>query len=105
MIVTPEGPRLIDYGIARLITEPVSAINAGSPGWLAPERYAGAPPEPASDVFAWGCLAYFAATGEVWTFLGFPTYGGGPFERWGVSTSVALLGASSWCVPPSCCWA
>src|SRR5699024_663152 len=64
VIVTPEGPRLIDYGIARLITEPVSAINAGSPGWLAPERYAGAPPEPASDVFAWGCLAYFAATGN-----------------------------------------
>jgi len=35
---------------------------------------------------------HFAATDEVWTFLGFPTYGGGPFERWGVSTSVALLG-------------
>ena len=64
VIVTPDGPRLIDYGIARLITEPASAINAGSPGWLAPERYAGAPPEPASDVFAWGCLAYFAATGD-----------------------------------------
>lgn len=29
--------------------------------------------------------------GEVWTFLGFPTYGGGPFERWGIPVSVALL--------------
>ena len=35
---------------------------------------------------------HFASTGEVWRFLGFPTYGSGPFERWGVPTSVALLG-------------
>lgn len=34
---------------------------------------------------------YYAHHGEVWTFLGFPTYGDGPFERWGVATSVALL--------------
>ena len=34
---------------------------------------------------------HLARTGEVWTFLGFPTYGGGPFERWGVPTSVALI--------------
>lgn len=34
---------------------------------------------------------HFARTGEVWTFLGFPTYGGGPFERIGLPTSVALL--------------
>ena len=33
---------------------------------------------------------HLARTGEVWTFLGFPTYGSGPFERWGVPTSVAL---------------
>ena len=35
---------------------------------------------------------HLARTGEVWTFLGFPAYGGGPFERWGVPTSVALIG-------------
>ena len=34
---------------------------------------------------------HFARTGEVWTFLGFPTYGGGPFERLGWATSVPLL--------------
>lgn len=32
-----------------------------------------------------------ARTGETWTFLGFPTYGGGPFERWGIPTTVGLL--------------
>jgi hypothetical protein len=34
---------------------------------------------------------YFARTGTVWTFMGFPTYGGGPFERLGIQTSVPLL--------------
>ncbi len=36
-------------------------------------------------------LRYFAQYHEVWTFMGFPTYGGGPFERWGIPTSVPLL--------------
>lgn len=34
---------------------------------------------------------YFARHGEVWTFLGFPTYGKGPFHQRGIDTSVALL--------------
>lgn len=36
-------------------------------------------------------IGHFARTGEVWTFLGFPTYGEGPFERWGLQTSLSLL--------------
>lgn len=36
-------------------------------------------------------IRHLARTSEVWTFLGFPTYGGGPFERIGVPTSVPLL--------------
>ena len=34
---------------------------------------------------------YFAHNQEVWSFLGFPTYGDGPFTRWGVPTSTPLL--------------
>ena len=34
---------------------------------------------------------HFSETGEVWTFMGFPTYGGGPFEQYGLPTSVPLL--------------
>jgi hypothetical protein len=34
---------------------------------------------------------HFARTHEVWTFLGFPTYGRGLFEKWGVETSTALI--------------
>lgn len=36
-------------------------------------------------------IRHFAQTGQVWTFLGFPTYGQGPFERLGIPTSVPLL--------------
>ncbi len=36
-------------------------------------------------------IRHFARTGDVWTFLGFPTYGGGPFERIGIQTSTMLL--------------
>ena len=34
---------------------------------------------------------YFADRGQVWTFLGFPTYGGGSFEDIGIQTTVPLL--------------
>jgi hypothetical protein len=34
---------------------------------------------------------HLARTGEVWRFMGFPTYGGGPFERVGLSSSVPML--------------
>ncbi|MGY0535945.1 hypothetical protein ACW14X_00405 [Nocardioides sp. YJ-D4] len=34
---------------------------------------------------------YFATHDEVWTFMGFPTYGYGPFVDVGIPTSVLLL--------------
>lgn len=36
-------------------------------------------------------LWYFAARNQVWTFLGFPTYGEGPFDAAGIPTTVPLL--------------
>jgi hypothetical protein len=36
-------------------------------------------------------MLHLYRTGEVWTFLGFPTYGGGPFERIGLPTTIWLL--------------
>lgn len=61
-------------------------------------------PRRAAAVLAWlaglgfglPCLygiSYFAEHGAVATVLGFPAYGGGPFEDVGVTTSVPLLGA------------
>ena len=34
---------------------------------------------------------HLARYDEVWQFLGFPTYGEGPFERAGIATTVPLL--------------
>ncbi|MDA2809489.1 serine/threonine-protein kinase [Nocardiopsis sp. RSe5-2] len=67
VILAPTGPKVLDFGIARALEE--TAITAtgglfGTPGWIAPELYAGAPPSPAADVFAWGGLVAFAATGS-----------------------------------------
>lgn len=38
---------------------------------------------------------HYARTGEVWRLAGFPTYGPGLFEKWGVSNSAALMAAFS----------
>lgn len=38
-------------------------------------------------------MAYFQSHQQVWTFLGFPTYGSGPFEARGIPTSLPLLAA------------
>lgn len=35
--------------------------------------------------------AHLARHGDVWQFLGFPTYGAGPFEAIGIPTTVGLL--------------
>ena len=43
---------------------------------------------------------YFADRGEVWTFLGFPTYGGGPFEAAEAAMAgwMLLFAALGWCL-------
>ena len=41
-------------------------------------------------------IGHFVQTGQVWMFMGFPTYGDGPFERIGVQTSTALLVGFLW---------
>ncbi|MFH8614452.1 bifunctional serine/threonine-protein kinase/ABC transporter substrate-binding protein [Streptomyces sp. NPDC017979] len=70
VLLALDGPRLIDFGIARTVgaTElTASGVMVGSPGYLAPEqaRLAGAGEVgPASDVFALGCVLAYAATGR-----------------------------------------
>ncbi|MDE3719899.1 serine/threonine-protein kinase [Nocardiopsis sp. N85] len=63
VLVTAAGPRLVDFGLARQVDDGDSHTTIGSPGWLAPERYAGKRPDEASDVFSWACTVLFAATG------------------------------------------
>ncbi|OLZ60176.1 serine/threonine-protein kinase [Amycolatopsis keratiniphila] len=68
VILTDDGPRVIDFGIARAaegetdITHTGSII--GSPGFMSPEQANGHPVTPASDVFSLGALLVMAATGR-----------------------------------------
>ncbi|MGA5197257.1 bifunctional serine/threonine-protein kinase/ABC transporter substrate-binding protein [Streptomyces exfoliatus] len=70
VLLALDGPRLIDFGIAR--TAGATALTAtdamiGTPGFLAPEqaRVGGAGEVgPPSDVFSLGCVLAYALTGE-----------------------------------------
>lgn len=76
VILAPDGPRLIDFGIARgegqtQITQ-TGAWN-GTPGYVAPEVVREQEPVPASDVFSLAGTVAYAATGR-------PPFGGGRIE-------------------------
>ncbi|MGW5639814.1 bifunctional serine/threonine-protein kinase/ABC transporter substrate-binding protein [Streptomyces sp. NPDC003832] len=68
VLLAPDGPRLIDFGIARTpegtaLTS--SGVIVGSPGFLSPEQARAGAGEigPPSDVFSLGCVLAFASTG------------------------------------------
>ena len=68
VLLAADGPRVIDFGIARaLAATPLtrSDIIMGSPDFLSPEQILDRPITPAIDVFALGSLAAFAATGRL----------------------------------------
>ncbi|MEV6523445.1 protein kinase [Longispora sp. NPDC051575] len=62
------GPRVIDFGVARAVDGSSdltrTGMMVGSPGWMAPEQARGGPVTQAADIFGWGCLVAFAATGR-----------------------------------------
>jgi serine/threonine protein kinase len=67
VILAADGPRVIDFGIARAAdatTASLTGKRVGSPQYMAPEQIRGLPATPALDVFALGALAFFAATGR-----------------------------------------
>jgi Protein kinase domain len=67
VLLAPDGPRVIDFGIARAAedTELTGTGNrVGSVHYMAPEQVAGAQVTAAADVFALGALAVYAATGR-----------------------------------------
>ncbi|MFE2062191.1 serine/threonine-protein kinase [Streptomyces sp. NPDC059467] len=71
VMLTIEGPRVIDFGIARALeTLPGEGITQtgsliGSPGFMAPEQVRGDRITPASDVFCLGSVLAYAATGRL----------------------------------------
>ena len=68
VLVAPDGPRVIDFGVARAaerIQLTVTRGAAGTPAYMAPEQARDATQaSPASDVFSLGATIVFAATGH-----------------------------------------
>ncbi len=70
IILNDRSPRVLDFGLARALDTGAARSQglAGTPGYIAPEQASGVLGPPA-DVFAWGAVMAFAATGR------------NPFER------------------------
>ncbi len=82
VILSPQGPLLIDFGIARGVTDTAltqTGFTPGTPGYTAPEVLISDQAGPAADVFALGATLSYAVTGR-------PPFGHGP--TYGVSYRV-----------------
>jgi hypothetical protein len=67
VILADDGPRIIDFGIARAVeasTMTTAGVVVGTFAYMSPEQVRGDPAGPASDVFALACTLAFAATGR-----------------------------------------
>ncbi|GAA4188108.1 hypothetical protein GCM10022252_22830 [Streptosporangium oxazolinicum] len=66
VLVGPDGPRVIDFGIARAVDR-FTMTSGGLRGtliYMSPEQISGDPVGPASDIFSWASTMLFGATGR-----------------------------------------
>lgn len=67
VLISPEGPVLIDFGIAHGLEDArMTSVGfvMGTPGYLAPELIDRGDPSPASDWWGWAAMLVYAATGR-----------------------------------------
>jgi serine/threonine protein kinase len=79
VFLTPHGVKLLDFGLARLTSAPLSAGGPsaptatnltvpgtilGTPHYMSPEQASGAVAGPPADIFAAGCILYEMLAGE-----------------------------------------
>lgn len=91
ILMAPDGPRVIDFGLARAVDHPAPEAGPGpepaaaprgtvsgrrpigTPGYISPERWRGEPTTEAADLFSLGGVLHYAATGR-------NAFGSGPAE-------------------------
>ncbi|CUU57060.1 WD domain-containing protein, G-beta repeat-containing protein [Parafrankia irregularis] len=67
IVLSRLGPKVIDFGIARALDTAVFSSRdqaVGTPAFMAPEQARSGLITPAADVFAWGGVLVYAATGH-----------------------------------------
>ncbi|MEU8797868.1 serine/threonine-protein kinase [Spirillospora sp. NPDC048819] len=66
VLIGPDGPRVIDFGVARAISGGTTLTSRviGTPSYMSPEQIGGDEVGTPSDVFCWAATLVFAATGE-----------------------------------------
>ena len=73
VMLTREGAKVLDFGLAKTAPNPMSAQDAtltvnmfiGTPPYMAPEQIEGGQTDHRADVFGFGCVLYEMATGRM----------------------------------------
>lgn len=66
VMMTDRGAKLLDFGISRrsVDTDLTGQVAIGTPACMAPEQWRGQPSQPASDIYALGCMLYWCLSGH-----------------------------------------
>jgi len=67
IIVTGDGVKLLDFGIAKaadMETLTQEGVPVGTPGYMSPEQWRGESTDHRSDIYALGCVLHEMATGQ-----------------------------------------